>query len=141
MGEGNSKNHYELLGLPRDATADQVRDAYRELARVYHPDSNFYAEITGEKVSHDAVQTFKELTAAYNTLANAEKRKAYDATLPGPMADWNEGTSEGDVYRPKPRPDVRTWGVFGVVQQQELREEPPEQAPSLLRRVLGAFGL
>jgi DnaJ-class molecular chaperone len=143
MGEGSSRNYYELLGLARDATTEQVRDAYREIARVYHPDSNFYTEIIDGKASGSAVERFKELTAAYHTLSSAEKRRAYDATLPGPMTDWNDDTDARNSYRPEPRANVRTWGVFGVVQNPVDHAEREEAAepPSLIRRVLAAFGL
>jgi DnaJ-class molecular chaperone len=65
----HEKDHYEVLGVSRDATADQIRRAYRRLAREYHPDVN---------QSQDAATRFAEVQEAYEVLSDAEKRKAYD---------------------------------------------------------------
>ena len=45
MHAQKNKNFYELLGVPRDASKAQIKDAYKDVARVFHPDSNFYDEI------------------------------------------------------------------------------------------------
>ena len=63
------KDYYATLGVPRDATLEQVKKAYRKLARQYHPDLSKDA---------DAEAKFKELAEAYVTLKDAEKRSAYD---------------------------------------------------------------
>ncbi|MFN3533980.1 MAG: molecular chaperone DnaJ [Desulfatiglandales bacterium] len=61
---------YEILGVKRDATQDQIKKAYRRLARKYHPDVN-----PGDK---EAEQKFKEISMAYEVLGNEEKRRLYD---------------------------------------------------------------
>ncbi len=61
---------YETLGVPRSAPAPDIKKAYRKLAQRYHPDKN-----PGNAASEE---TFKEITAAYETLSDPEKRKAYD---------------------------------------------------------------
>lgn len=76
-----SQNYYDLLGIPPEADGDRIRDAYKELARIYHPDSNFYDEIAPGKASAEQVQIFKIITAAYNTLSDADKRREYDEKL------------------------------------------------------------
>jgi molecular chaperone DnaJ len=61
---------YEMLGVSRTATDDDIKKAYRKLARKYHPDVN-----PGKK---EAEERFKEISFAYDTLIDSEKRKIYD---------------------------------------------------------------
>jgi len=64
------RDHYEVLGVSRTASAEEIKRAYRKLAKQYHPDRN-----PGDK----AAQTrFKEVQAAYEVLNNPKKRRAYD---------------------------------------------------------------
>lgn len=63
------KDYYAIMGLKRDAPADEVKRAYRKLARRYHPDVS--------KAS-DAEERFKEVNEAYEVLKDPEKRRAYD---------------------------------------------------------------
>lgn len=65
------KDLYKILGIARDATADQVKAAYRTLARKFHPDVN---------KSEDAAKKFTEIQQAYEVLSSDEKRKRYDRT-------------------------------------------------------------
>ena len=64
------KNHYEILGLTRDATAEQIKKAYRKLARKYHPDLN--------PSDKEAERKFKEINEANEVLSDPENRKKYD---------------------------------------------------------------
>jgi molecular chaperone DnaJ len=64
------RDHYEVLGIGRDATADEIKKAYRRLAREAHPDSN-----PGDP---GAEARFKEATAAYEALSDSERRARYD---------------------------------------------------------------
>jgi molecular chaperone DnaJ len=64
------KDYYGILGVPRDATQDQIKAAYRKLALQYHPDRN---------KSPEAEEKFKEITEAYAVLSDPEKRRQYDA--------------------------------------------------------------
>lgn len=63
-------DYYELLGVAKNATTDEIRKAYRNLALKYHPDRN-----PGDK---EAEKKFKEISQAYDVLSDAEKRKKYD---------------------------------------------------------------
>jgi curved DNA-binding protein len=64
------RDHYEVLGLSRDATPDQIKSAYRKLVLQYHPDRN-----PGDK---EAEAKFKEVQAAYDVLSDEKKREAYN---------------------------------------------------------------
>jgi len=64
------KSYYDILGVPKTATADEIKKAYRKLARKYHPDVN-----PGDK---EAEAKFKEISEAYAVLSDTEKRKQYD---------------------------------------------------------------
>jgi molecular chaperone DnaJ len=66
-----SKNFYDALGVSKTASQDEIKKAYRKLARQYHPDTN-----SGDK---EAEERFKEIQGAYDVLSDPEKRKQYDA--------------------------------------------------------------
>jgi curved DNA-binding protein len=63
------KDYYDVLGVPRDASQDEIRRAYRKLAREYHPDLN---------ADSDAEDRFKELGEAYEVLSDPNRRGSYD---------------------------------------------------------------
>lgn len=79
----SGKDPYKTLGVPRGATGDDVRKAYRKLARMYHPDAN--------PDDPAAEERFKEIQQAYAVLSNPEKRREYD------------GRSRPSSRRPSPR--------------------------------------
>lgn len=64
------KDYYRVLGVPEAATADEIKKAYRRLAKKFHPDRN-----QGDKT---ASERFKEISEAHAVLSDAEKRKQYD---------------------------------------------------------------
>ena len=65
-----ARDLYETLGTPRSASAQEIKKAYRKLARLHHPDAN-----PGDK---EAEERFKEVQNAYDILSDDEKRKQYD---------------------------------------------------------------
>lgn len=66
------KDYYEILGVPKDATQDQIRSNYRKKARKYHPDV-----ASGDKEENE--RKFKELVEAYEVLSDPDKRRKYDS--------------------------------------------------------------
>ena len=84
------KDYYQALGVPRDAPVEDIKKAYRKLARKYHPD------VSKEK---DAEARMKEVNEAYAVLSDPEKRAAYDQVGKGyqpgqdfrPPPDWDSG--------------------------------------------------
>jgi curved DNA-binding protein len=79
------RDYYEVMGVKRDATQDDIKRAYRKLARKYHPDVSADA---------DAEEKFKEVGEAYEVLKDPEKRAAYDQL----GKDWKAGQD----FRPPP---------------------------------------
>ena len=64
------RDFYEVLGLKKDASVDDIKKAFRKKAMQYHPDKN-----PGDKVAEDK---FKEVNEAYEVLSDADKRDKYD---------------------------------------------------------------
>ncbi|SJM48671.1 molecular chaperone DnaJ [Gulosibacter sp. 10] len=78
-------DHYETLGVAQDASQDEIKKAYRKLARQLHPDVN---------PSPEAEAKFKDVTAAYDVLSDPQRRQQYDM---GPQAG-PEGFGFGDIF-------------------------------------------
>lgn len=68
----NGKDYYEILGLTKNASADDIKKAYRNLAREHHPD------MVSENDKKDAEKRFKEINEAYQVLSDPQKKQMYD---------------------------------------------------------------
>src|SRR5256714_2492467 len=98
-------DYYALLGVSRQATDEQIRSAYRKLARQYHPDVNSAA---------DASERFKAVTEAYEVLTDPQRRQRYDmfGSATGGLGDFGIGDLfetffGGDLRRREPRGPMR----------------------------------
>jgi len=89
------KDYYKILNVPREATADEIKKAFRKLARKHHPDVN-----PGDK---KAEMKFKEINEAYEVLSDPDKRKKYDTLGP----NWQ------DQFGPPPTGSRRAYNFGG----------------------------
>lgn len=76
-------DHYETLGVARDAAPEDIKKAYRRLARELHPDVN---------PSPEAAERFKDVTHAYDVLSDPQRRRQYD------LGDQGQGVGLGDIF-------------------------------------------
>lgn len=82
-------DHYEVLGIDRGASADEVKKAYRRLARELHPDVN---------PSGEAAERFKQVTHAYDVLSDPQQRQQYDLGGSGGMGGASGFGGFGDIF-------------------------------------------
>ncbi len=116
-----TKDYYEVLGVNRDASADDVKRAYRMLARQHHPD------VSSDKVS--AEHRFKDINEAYEVLSDPQKRAQYDrfGTVSGPggadagFNGFGAGGGFGDIF------DM----FFGDMRNQQPRRNGPARGSDL----------
>ena len=85
-----SSDYYDVLGVKRSASADEIKRAYRRLARKYHPDRN--------PNDPSAEAKFKELQAAHEVLKDPQKRAQYDRFGPAAVGDWQTTPGGEQVY-------------------------------------------
>lgn len=99
------RNFYDVLGVPRNASLDEIKSAYRKLALQYHPKNND---------SPDARKRFNEINEAYNAVSSEAKRKNYDSFSFGEIepfrahntfenfwgSRWNELDDADSFFRP-----------------------------------------
>src|SRR5512140_1687123 len=111
------RDYYQIMGVARTATADEIKKSYRRLARKFHPD------VSKEK---DAEKKFKEVQEAYEVLKDPEKRAAYDQLGSDdksgqqfrPPPDWGSGFE----FRGGPRQQSRGGGRRRAASAEEFEE-------------------
>ena len=107
-------NPYDTLGVPKNASADEIKKAYRKLAREHHPDAS-----GGDEAR------FKEIQGAYDVLSDPEKRQAYDTF----------GSANGRMRRRAGRrPAVRRLRPLRSLRRHLRRRRPPARARARARR-------
>ncbi len=127
-----ARNAYEVLGVPKTATDDEIKKAYRKLARESHPDAN-----QGDAA---AEERFKEIQGAYDALSDPEKRKQYDMFgSNGPRGGGGPG-SGGFTYENVDLSDLlgQFGGIFGRGGGRRGRPQP-ERGADLESRVRLSF--
>ncbi len=104
------KDYYTTLGVPKNASIDEIKKAYRKLALQHHPDKNQNSAKAGEK--------FKDVVEAYEVLSDGKKRDRYDRKMRGERVD-------DDDRGPRPyRPELRRYYRFCLVCLEESCERP-----------------
>jgi curved DNA-binding protein len=98
------RDYYEILGVARTAKDDEIKKAYRKLARKYHPDLNPNNKQSEEK--------FKEIQEAYEVLSDTEKRRKYDQL----GANWKNGAD----FTPPPNWGAGGGGFQGTINMEDL---------------------
>ncbi len=124
------KDYYKTLGVKKNAGADDIKKAYRKLARKYHPDVN-----PGDK---SAEERFKEINEAYEVLSDEDKRGKYDRF----GAEWQQFSRAGG------RPEDFNWGQWGAGGQPgggaaggtQYRTVSPEEFEQMFGRGAGGMG-
>ena len=133
--------------MQRDATTEEIKEAYKSIALVYHPDSNFFSEIIDEKPDPGESELFRHLTQAYNTLIKPDARREYDSTLPPELPKWGEKKPDliGNKitkYDPSKLSNCGatsgSYGIFGNVdtddEQQVARPVVTESLSSIIKK-------
>ena len=124
-----TKDYYEILGVSKNATQDEIKSAYRKLALQYHPDRN---------KSPDAEGRFKEISEAYAVLSDQEKRNQYDSKgregvyqKYGQQEDIFRGADFSDVFRDMGPGSGGVDDLFGQLFGSGRAREGPRQGADL----------
>ncbi|MEX0747311.1 MAG: DnaJ domain-containing protein, partial [Rhodothermales bacterium] len=125
------KDYYQLLGVSEKASDEEIKKAYRKLAREHHPDRNPDAP--------EAEERFKEIQQANDVLSDKQKRKEYDILRKNPFGGFGDGAGRG--YRTPDGTNIRfdvggegdAGTSFGDIFSRFFGGEPPEEVFAKLR--------
>lgn len=114
------KDYYEILGVSKNATADEIKKAYRTLAFKYHPDRN-----AGDKT---AEEQFKQINAAYDVLGDENKRRNYDLSgyRDSSSTAYQDNTQQQRQYEytySNPFGDGEFWEWFSSAQNRSRNQQ------------------
>lgn len=84
-----AKNYYELLGVPQNASMEQIQKVYVDLTRIFSPDSEFYADIIDDPPRPEHIAMFDAITTAFTVLSDAGRRADYDRSLISNLPGWD----------------------------------------------------
>lgn len=124
------RNYYQVLGVSQDATSEEIKQAFRRLARKYHPDVNPNDQLAEEK--------FKDINEAYDTLSDESKRTDYDTLLFGrrPKVRFGAGKtptpkrdSGARAATPPPRQPAESWRDFTETATKRAKVVAPDSRP------------
>jgi molecular chaperone DnaJ len=142
-----NQDFYQILGVPETATPDEIKKAYRRLAKQYHPDAN--------PNNPQAAERFKSISEAHGVLADAEKRKQYDQMRKLGAIDGFRRQGGAPGQRPGPQQpgpdfdvgDISGFGlgdifssIFGRGRREEARGEAVEALVEVPFRVAAVGG-
>lgn len=96
------KNYYRILGLKENASTEEIKRAYRKLAKEFHPDKN---------ASPSAEGHFQEILEAYTTLSDSSKRQIYD----NPAKDYASYQTDQPENVPQATPKTIFWGIYVLI--------------------------
>jgi len=127
----SDRNYYEILGVDRKASAGEIKTAYRQLAKQFHPDMNS---------DPSAARRFSEIDEAHDVLIDPESRRSYDFCLPpepapretAPESDGRSGMQGAHGAAPSQHASDRPPAKFTQSSQQRTRHRPVKGFGALL---------
>lgn len=121
MASMNEKDYYEILGVDEDASQEEIRKAFQQLARKYHPDVN---------KEPDAEEKFKEISEAYAVLSDPDKRQRYDAMRSGASQYGSSYGTQTQGYGGGYYTGYG-WGPFGASEQRGSKKDSRAYNPKV----------
>ena len=117
-----NKNYYQILGVSPDATREEISKVYRDLCRIYHPDSNYYDDLINDPPKPEHIEIFNIITLAYNTLSDVDTRARYNSTIRSEVAQTIQ--TDANLY-------AYTAPMSGVGRRGDIAEDEKAKAKLL----------